>query len=146
MQVQIYLKLDRLDLASKTAKNMADFDDDDALTLLVQAWVFIAQGGEKITEALYQLQELVEKFGSSVNILNLMAVCQIHQRNYAEAFGHLKAARSTALQLGGKAHPDTLINTVLVLRLLNKDPAIIAKISGFLVLLLLPPHSGLGDF
>ena len=131
MQVQIYLKLDRMDLASKTMKSMADIDDDDALTLLVQAWVYIAQGGEKTTEALYQLQELVEKFGSSVNVLNLMAVCQIHQRNYAEAFGYLKQARSTALQAKQKVHPDTLINTVVVLRLLKKDPAIITKIAGF---------------
>jgi coatomer protein complex subunit epsilon len=133
MQVQIYLKIERVDLAAKTVKFMQDVDDDDALTQLAQSWVLIVQGGSKVTEASEQLQELVEKFGPSINVLNSQAACQIAQKNYAEAFSFLKQARSLAMSAGGKTHPDTLVNTILCLQHLGKDPAIIKKITGELV-------------
>lgn len=40
--VDIFLKLDRLDLAKKKAKDLQEKDDDATLTQLVQAWVYIA--------------------------------------------------------------------------------------------------------
>ncbi len=42
LTVQIYLKIDRLDLAAKQVKAMQDIDDDDALTALATAWLYIA--------------------------------------------------------------------------------------------------------
>lgn len=42
LTVQIYLKIDRIDLAAKAAAIMATVDDDDTLTQLASSWVNLA--------------------------------------------------------------------------------------------------------
>jgi hypothetical protein len=42
MTVQIFLKIDRLDLAQKQVKTMQEVDDDDTLSTLAASWVNIA--------------------------------------------------------------------------------------------------------
>lgn len=103
IEVQLYLKMDRVDLAAKVIKTMADVDDDDPLTQLATAWVYIAQGGDKISEAFYLLQELIEKFGQSVSVLNSLAVCQLHLKNFSQAFQFLKQARNLRVDKGKKS-------------------------------------------
>lgn len=39
MLAQIYLAIDRLDLAEQTLRSMQQIDDDDTLTTFVAAWV-----------------------------------------------------------------------------------------------------------
>lgn len=129
MCVQIYLKMDRVDLASKAVSMMADIDDDDVLTQLCTAWLYIAQGGNKITEASFLLQELVDKFGPSTTVMVSSAVCQLHLANYNDANNFLKQARALALETGGKVSADTLINYVVALQLTKRSPEIIAKIT-----------------
>lgn len=48
--VEIYLRINRLDLAEKVARQMQDIDDDDVLTQLSLAWVYIRQGGDKVRQ------------------------------------------------------------------------------------------------
>jgi len=130
MTVQIYLKIDRVDLAEKQVKAMQDVDDDDVLTTLASAWVSAARGGDKVQEGFHSLEELVEKFGPSVVLLNTMAACEIALKNYNGAFGHLKQARELALSNKDKVPADTLINSAICLQHLNKAPELIVRIIG----------------
>jgi len=127
--VQIYLRVDRVGLAAHVVKAMQDIDDDDALTVLAAAWLGIAQGGEKVTEAFFLLQELTEKFGSSPTVLNDMAVCQIQLRDYTKAFGYLRQAREVALQSKQRVAADTLLNSIVALTHLRKPLDIIQRIA-----------------
>jgi len=83
--VQIYLKINRLDLAEKELKAMQKIDDDATITQLTQIWVQIATGGEQVNDALGTLQDLSNKFGSTGMILNLMGICNLNLRKFAEA-------------------------------------------------------------
>lgn len=130
LQVQIYLKIDRVDLAQKAAASMAEVDDDDVLTQLATSWLYIALGGEKVTEASFLLQELVDKFGPSVSVLSSQAVCQLHLGNMNEANSFLKQARSMALQQGNKVDSATLVNFIVCLQNQRKSQDIIDKIIG----------------
>jgi len=130
MCVQIYLKMDRVDLAAKACAVMADIDDDDVLTQLCTAWLNITQGGSKITEASFLLQELVDKFGPSIPVLVSAAVCQMHLANFADSNNYLKQARALALETNSKVSPDTLINYIVALNLNKRAPEIINKITG----------------
>jgi len=128
--VQIYLRIDRLDLAAKQVKAMQDIDDDDAITTLATAWLHIAAGGDKLTEAFQLLEELVQKFGSSVDILNTMAACQMGLKNWAKAFGYLKQARELSLSSKDKVAAETLINSIVCLQQLHKAPELVTRIIG----------------
>lgn len=130
MTIQIYLAMDRVDLASSTLRQMMEIDDDDTLTSLATVWVYIAQRGDKAKEAFDILQELQEKYGSTVDLLNTMAVCLMHQRNFSSAFQNLKSARDLAIQEQQKASPTTLINSVVCLQQLGKPQAIVDRVIG----------------
>lgn len=123
LMVQVYLQINRVDLAARTAQQMADVDDDDPLTQLCQAWTYIAQGDSKVSEAAEVLQELVDKFGPSVSILTSQGVCQVHLHNWTEAMALFKQARSLAKVLGQKTDVDTLANAAVVQVHLCKDPS-----------------------
>lgn len=129
LAVQIYLKIDRVDLAVKAVGLMGDVDDDDALTQICTAWVHIAQGGGKLREASFLLQELMEMFGKSVTLLVSAAAVQLHLANFREANDYLKMARSAALEAGQKVSPDTLVNYITALQLTKRSPEIIEKIT-----------------
>uniref|UniRef100_A0A7S2XA61 Coatomer subunit epsilon n=1 Tax=Lotharella oceanica TaxID=641309 RepID=A0A7S2XA61_9EUKA len=128
LTVQILLSIDRADLAQQHLKKMVEVDEDDTLTQLATAWVNVVQGGSKWSEALDTYQDLQEKFGSSILLLNSIAVCQIHQKLYSEALSTLGAARDLALKMKIKINTDTYINTMICLHHMRKAPEAIQRI------------------
>uniref|UniRef100_A0AC35UIE9 Coatomer subunit epsilon n=1 Tax=Rhabditophanes sp. KR3021 TaxID=114890 RepID=A0AC35UIE9_9BILA len=81
----VLLKIDRVDLAMKQLKILQEIDEDVTITQLALAWVNAAVGKEKLKDAFYIYQELMDKYGETVQLLVSQASCLIQQERYEEA-------------------------------------------------------------
>mmetsp|Transcript_6442 Transcript_6442/g.21721 ORF Transcript_6442/g.21721 Transcript_6442/m.21721 type:complete len:292 (-) Transcript_6442:86-961(-) len=114
--VQLYLRMDRPDLAQRQLRHMQEADDDHTLSQLSAAWVACAVGGEKLQEAVFAFEELVDKSGGSALLFNGLAVANMQLGNWEDAERNLKEA------LGKSSNdPDTLANLVTVSQHTGKD-------------------------
>ncbi|KAK7572028.1 hypothetical protein V9T40_014500 [Parthenolecanium corni] len=109
LTLQIYLHMSRTDLARRELKKMQDKDEDSTLTQLAQAWVNIFLGRDKLQDAYYTLQEIIDKYGSSISLLNCQAVCYIGQGKYEEADSVLQEAMEK-----DSNDANTLINSIVL--------------------------------
>ena len=121
LTVQIYLRMDRPDLASRSLLLMQQADEDSVLTSLSLSWVAIKEGGAKTEEGVYALQTLGEQYGPSVMMLNALAGARITMGEWGKAGGNLEDALTLAEERedsgDGTTPPelaDTLINLAAV--------------------------------
>jgi len=127
LSLQIYLKINRLDLAENQLRLLKQADEDSILTQLCSAYLSIATGRSAIHDATHVLSMLSEQYGPSVALLNLSAVAQMTAENYEAAEGILEEA---AKEEDNTA--DTLINTIVCALNMGKGLGSIASTIGTL--------------
>jgi coatomer subunit epsilon len=121
--VQMYLKIDRADLAQKQLAQMKSQDEDNPLTMLANCWVNMTVGGAKCQEASYAYEELIDKYGATSMLLNGLAVSKMHQGYFEEAEANLNEALTKSPN-----DPDTLANLITVSHHLKKGDDIIGRL------------------
>eukprot|EP01095_Lingulamoeba_sp_RSL-Kostka_P006867 TRINITY_DN2172_c0_g1_i1.p1 TRINITY_DN2172_c0_g1~~TRINITY_DN2172_c0_g1_i1.p1 ORF type:complete len:293 (-),score=100.62 TRINITY_DN2172_c0_g1_i1:41-919(-) len=108
IQVYIFLKINRVDLANEGVARMSKIDDDHTLTQLALAWSSIFQGGEKLNEAFFIYQEMAEKFQINPMLLNGQAICNLKKNKFDEVLDLL----NDSLKQDSK-YPDSLANSIV---------------------------------
>jgi hypothetical protein len=119
MVLQIYLKLDRLDLAKQQLSILKQKDEDAVLTQLGNVYVSLATGSSGAADAVHALNSLTEQYGASPFLLNLMAAGLMMQGDYAAAETTLEECLRDFNEV---VIPDTLINMVVCNVQQNKSP------------------------
>ncbi|KAL3811559.1 hypothetical protein ACHAXA_009688 [Cyclostephanos tholiformis] len=117
MCVQIYIKIDRLDLARDALNLLRQADEDSVLVQLSTAYLSLAQGASRCDDAAHIFAALSEQYGPSLMLLNCMAVANIVGGKYDVAESNLKEAIA---EYGGGNDADTLVNMVVCSQYLGK--------------------------
>lgn len=120
LKVHTLLAMFRNDLALKELKQMQERDEDNTLTQLCSAWVHIANNGDKLNEAYYTLQDLIDKYGATPILVNAQAAVLIAQEKYEEAWDLLQDTSADS--------EDTLINNMVAAGRLGKGNEVYNRI------------------
>uniref|UniRef100_A0A7E4V379 Coatomer subunit epsilon n=1 Tax=Panagrellus redivivus TaxID=6233 RepID=A0A7E4V379_PANRE len=120
--IQCLLKLDRVDLAIREWKKMQEVNEDATITQLALAWVNMGAGKEKLQEAFYIYQEMIDKYGATAYLQVSQASSLIQQGKYAEAEKLLQDAQQRS-----PSDPDVLVNLLVVSTYLGKAPEVVSR-------------------
>ncbi|KAI8092204.1 coatomer epsilon subunit-domain-containing protein [Gilbertella persicaria] len=126
LAVQIYLLMDRLDLARNEVASVKSWAEDALLLQMMEAWVDLRVGGEKYQEAFY----IYEEFGQSstaqtVKVLNGQAAANLTLGRYPEAESLLLEAQNK-----DSNDPDTIINMISCAILTAKPQDVVNRYVG----------------
>eukprot|EP00585_Thalassiosira_rotula_P004065 CAMPEP_0196141090 /NCGR_PEP_ID=MMETSP0910-20130528/8768_1 /TAXON_ID=49265 /ORGANISM="Thalassiosira rotula, Strain GSO102" /LENGTH=301 /DNA_ID=CAMNT_0041402127 /DNA_START=51 /DNA_END=956 /DNA_ORIENTATION=- len=124
MCVQIYIKIDRLDLANDALNLLKQADEDSILAQLTSSYVAISTGKSRSDDAVHVLSGLSEQYGPSLMLLNCMAAANMVGGKYESAEGNLKEA---VAEFGGENDADTLVNLVVCSQHLGRKGGEIEK-------------------
>ncbi|KAI9308577.1 coatomer epsilon subunit-domain-containing protein [Cunninghamella echinulata] len=117
LAVQIYLQMDRLDLARNEVNHAKSWAEDALLLQLMEACVDLRVGGEKYQEAFYIFEEFAQSNTSqTIQILNGQAAANLAMGRYPEAESLLLEALNK-----NNNDPDTLVNMIVCSNLLAKQ-------------------------
>ncbi|KAI9469709.1 MAG: coatomer epsilon subunit-domain-containing protein [Benjaminiella poitrasii] len=123
LAVQIYLQLNRLDLARDEVQSVKSWAEDALLLQLMEAWVGLRIGGEKYQEAFYIYEECAQSNTSqTIKVLNGQAAVNLALGRYPEAESLLMEA-----QTKDSNDPDTLINLISCATLTAKSQEVIQR-------------------
>lgn len=126
LTVQIYIRMDRLDLARKTLTSMKQADEEAVLTQLCSVYLNLAVGRSEVQDAIHTLGSLTEQYGNSPMLLNLNASAFLVAGRYDDAERCLLEALSEEEGTGSSS--DTLINLVVCYQQLGKGMAAIGPV------------------
>lgn len=116
------LQMERVDLAAKELKKMNEIDEDATLTQLSLAWINMAMGKDKLKDAYYIYQEMMDKYGQSPRLLICQSAVLILQGKYKDAEALLHEA-----QLRDANSCEALVNLVALGQFLGKDSEVMKR-------------------
>ena len=122
LATQIYLRMDRLDLAKKTLGVMKQKDEEAVLSQLCACYICIASGKSEALDAVHLLGSLTEQYGACPMLLNLVAASNMAAGKYAEAETDLMEAMAEGEEV------DTLINLIVCLQQQGKGMDVIGPL------------------
>jgi coatomer subunit epsilon len=109
--LQVYLRIDRLDLAQQQLRQMKVADEDAILTQLGGIYCNLAIGSSGAADALHSVSALLEQYGPSPLLFNIMASALILKGAYADAEQRLQECLQ---EFPADSNvPDTLINLIV---------------------------------
>jgi len=120
--IQCMLRIDRIDLAVKEIKKMQERDEDATVTQLALAWVNVSVGKEKLQDAFYIYQEMIDKYGATPTLLIGQSSCLIQQQKYEDAEKLLQDAMQRDAN-----NAEALINLAVVSQFLGRAPEVTTR-------------------
>jgi len=130
MQVIIYLKIYRQDLASKALERMKEIDDDDPLTTLANIQINLngtMTTTAKAKESIEMLDDLCAN-NDSPFLRNMMTAAYMTALNFNDAYRTVKKARDLCKTHNIEIQPSTYINSIICLQHLNEGTQILDKL------------------
>ncbi|KAF2153869.1 hypothetical protein K461DRAFT_223195 [Myriangium duriaei CBS 260.36] len=122
--VQVYLSMNRADLAAKECRTARGFAQDALLVNLGEAWVGMREGGEKYQQAYYVFEELAQAPSTqAAPSLTAQGVSEIHLGRLPEAEVALQQAVGLAAN-----DPDALANQAVLNTILGKQEEVDAAV------------------
>ncbi|KAG2180766.1 hypothetical protein INT44_003773 [Umbelopsis vinacea] len=121
--IQIYVQMDRIDLARKEVGSVKSWAEDALLAQLIEAWVDLRVGGAKYQDAFYIFEEFAQSnTAATVKLLNNLAVSNLALGRYPEAESQLLEALNK-----DNNDADTLVNLIVCSNLTSKPLDVISR-------------------